>query len=85
MGMYDEIGNDIVRRVINKCPFCGEPFEYTEWQSKSFECILHHITLQDLKDDDKFEIYTICNKCNKYIKLKLQSHITLEIIEKNFK
>ena len=71
MGMYDEIGNDIVRRVINKCPFCGESFEYIEWQSKSFDCLLKHITLQDLRDNDRFEIHTICNRCNNYIKLKL--------------
>ena len=64
MGMYDEIKNKLY------CPFCG--CKQDGFQTKSFNCCLETLDIYNLEHDG--EIHTSCNKCKRWMSIKVSAH-----------
>ncbi len=69
MGMFDTIKDKLF------CPFCGVEQDKDSFQSKDTGDLGTQWTIKEIADffdrKEKIEIYTNCNKCNKWISLNL--------------
>lgn len=84
MGMYDLVLPEI-NLVIGKCPICKNKFSIDqEWQTKSYKSLLFRVSLRTLKYSRKnfFEVHTICNNCNSYIKVYFDENPRIEFNKK---
>lgn len=83
MGMFDYVLPD-ANVVIKKCPRCKHKFNLLEqeWQTKSNERLLLKYSLRTLRHEcGNFEIHTICDHCNTYIKAEFSDNeVTLEYV-----
>jgi len=68
MGMYDRISD------VLYCPFCGAAQPNHSFQTKSFDCVFENRSLAQYKAERlDFEIHSICEKCDSWISLNVDT------------
>lgn len=87
MGMYDKVTSEI-NLIIPQCPICHHGFglNEVEWQTKSYEKLLYTVSLRTLSHfTNRFEIHTICPKCNNYLSVTFSKNEAILKYSKNHK